>query len=112
MNVSGWARGMMSKSMETEPFFNHVMKCVETELGEAGDDVILLYDWASHTRDMEMMLILNGRVISFGITKAEIERRKESSPFSLDWLIWSELVRRGVEVKETHYMGVIFPGKE
>ncbi|UTR10419.1 hypothetical protein MM300_21540 [Evansella sp. LMS18] len=109
MNISGWKRGMMAKSMGVEDYFNHVMGCVERELEEAGHDLILISSWpGKNERDVAITLILNGRVLNLGISQSEVERRKEESPFSLDWLIWSELIRLGVEVQDSGYMKALF----
>ncbi|WP_078596022.1 hypothetical protein [Evansella clarkii] len=112
MNVSGWKRGMMAKSMGVEDYFNHVMGCVERELEEAGNDVILVCSWpGKNERDVAITLILNGRVLNIGVSQSEVERRKEESPFSLDWLLWSELVKKGVVLQDSGYMKALFPEK-
>ncbi|WP_078596048.1 hypothetical protein [Evansella clarkii] len=109
MRILHVQREVMAKSMKVKPFFEYVMGCVETELGELGYDVMVFYNWPQPgERDISITLILGTQVINIGISRAEVERRKEYAPFALDWLIWSEIRMHGIKIQDSQYMQTLF----
>ena len=44
MNTSGMLRGYLSKMMDNESYFYHVVNCMEVQLNDWEKEAILLFD--------------------------------------------------------------------
>lgn len=111
MSDSNFIREMLSKSTPPHKFFAHVIRVVERELLEWGHEVIILYDWSEESDDIPISFIIDGKYLSFYIGKNEAEGLQRHGPFFLDRLIWIELIKRGIVIKEDEYMKKVFPKK-
>lgn len=109
MSESSFIREMLSKSTLPDKFFAHVIRVVEKELIDWGHDVIILFDWPENIDEISISFIIDGRFFSFYIGKKEIEGLQRKSPFFLDRLIWTELIKRGIIIKDDEYMKMVFP---
>ncbi|NMD71771.1 hypothetical protein HHO41_15840 [Bacillus sp. DNRA2] len=99
MNVSGWIRAYMSKSMNNEEFLIKVANVIEKQLKEWDENyevyIMKLTDYEFNVKKGETYL----EVV---LTEAELDELQKQAPFSLDVKIWKELERQGLEIIKGH----------
>lgn len=111
MGDPNFIREKLSKNMDPDKFFAHVMRVVERKLIEWEHDVYILYDWSHYKDDVCISFIIDDRFFTFYLGKKEIESLQRKSPYFLDRLIWTELIKRGIVIRENEYMKVVFQKK-
>lgn len=99
MNTQGWMRGLMSRNMGNEEFFNHVIECIEREF-DLKVEVLREQD--------KYMITLEGYTVD--IKSSEICFYKDKSPYSLDRYILDSLRDKGYafDIDRSKYLECCF----
>ncbi|WP_099363609.1 hypothetical protein [Fredinandcohnia onubensis] len=111
MNTSGFIRGMMSKSMESEKFFIHVATCIEQELQEWDPDFKVM---VMKLKNYELFVTGKQDSLQFTIAETEINNLQQRGPYALDRKIWRELEQQGLQIirGSGNYLGYVFMEKK
>jgi hypothetical protein len=106
MNHNGLARGYMAKSLPEEKFLYHVVACVEKQLKYWSEENSLLLILGKNTN--ELFVSQRESVFHIDIPEWIVKQKKGLDPYSLDRYIWSELIRKGVEIEsKSNYIKLI-----
>jgi hypothetical protein len=108
MNTSGMLRGYLSKVMDQESFFFHVINCMEKQLNDWENDTMLLFNWEKKPKDVSGIFIIEGFSYAFTLEKEHLKSLQEQAPYALDRLLWEELVTSGFILKESGYIDKAF----
>lgn len=102
MNSSGWIRGMMAKSYDTEKMLTKVVDTMRLQLKEWDKDyqVRLLEELLE--KDVYYIVVTKGQE-SFRVTlpKYRIKLLQETSPYALDKHIWNVLKQQGLQIGQS-----------
>ncbi|MBM7649170.1 hypothetical protein JOC78_002123 [Bacillus ectoiniformans] len=104
MNTSGMLRGYLSKVMDPESYFYHVVTCMEKQLTDWEYDPILLFDWQEDSRMIHMSFIINGELYWLELEKELSKQLQLKSPYSIDRYLWEILKKQGLKLKESNYI--------
>lgn len=96
MNVQGWIRGYMSKSMDHEKFLLSVVELMEKEMKEWDET---FYGILMKLSDYRLVIKNNESSYEVTITENELATLQDRSPFSVDRYLWEQLEKQGLEIK-------------
>ncbi|WP_251552700.1 hypothetical protein [Neobacillus muris] len=99
MNISGFARGLMSRNYSTERFLLHVANCVEGQLKEWDEQYEVL---VLKLKNYEFIVKMNDRDYYLSISEEEITALQQMDAFALDQKIWKELEGQGLPIERGH----------
>lgn len=108
MNTSGMLRGYLSKMMDNESYFYHVVNCMEVQLNDWEKEAILLFDWNEHKDTVYASFIIEDHLYTFSIEKETAAKLQEKSPYSIDRYMWEALVKQGFKLKKSNYIHMAF----
>ncbi|KMY54186.1 hypothetical protein AC623_09775 [Bacillus sp. FJAT-27231] len=108
MNTSAMLRGYLSKMMDNESYFYHVVNCMEVQLNDWGQEAILLFDWNEHDEVIYASFIIEDHLYTFSLDQEMAATLQEKSPYSLDRFMWEALVRQGFRLKKSKYIQMAF----
>ena len=103
MNSTGFVRGMMSKSMETEMYLTHVVKTIRRQLEKWDEryEVKLQQDLLDET-SYEVNVILEDVTYHVHLDFPTVVALQDKSSYSLDRHIWESLKSKGLMIEKTH----------
>ncbi|WP_154663566.1 hypothetical protein [Neobacillus dielmonensis] len=99
MNISGFARGLMSKNYSTERFLLHVANCVEGQLKEWDEkyEVLVL-----KLKNYEFIVKMGDQDYYLPLPEEEIAALQQMGAFALDRRVWRELENQGLPIQRGH----------
>lgn len=98
MNTNSFFRTTMANSYTTRKFFKRVTSDLHAQLLQWDAQVnVELEEWRSYVVKVQY-LGKNYRVL---LSKNEIDLLQNESPYALDNVIWSELIKQGLVMKES-----------
>ncbi|WP_462411688.1 hypothetical protein [Neobacillus sp. Marseille-QA0830] len=99
MNISGFARGLMSKNYNPERFLLHVANCVEGQLKEWDEkfEVMVL-----KLKKYEIIISTDDEDYYIPLPDEEIAALQQMGAFALDHRIWKELEDQGLSIERGH----------
>jgi len=103
VNSTGFVRGMMSKSMETEMYLTHVVKTIRRQLENWDEryEVKLQQDLLEET-NYEVNVTLEDKTYRIHLDYPTVAALQDKSPYSLDRHIWESLKSKGLVIEKTH----------
>ena len=103
MNSTGFVRGMMSKSMETEMYLTHVVETIRRQLEKWDEnyEVKLHQDLLDET-SYEVIVTLEDKTYHVHLDFPTAAALQDKSPYSLDRHIWESLKSKGLVIEQTH----------
>ena len=103
LNSTGFVRGMMSKSTETEVYFKHVVKTIGHQLEKWDEhyEVKLLQNLLEET-SYDVIVKLEDKTYQINLELPFVEALQNKSPYALDRHIWESLKKEGLTIEKTH----------
>ncbi|MCP3738970.1 hypothetical protein [Rossellomorea sp. BNER] len=98
MNISGLLREYIINNLNEEKLLYHVSSCIEKQLKEwePDSDIVLIRGAGEYI----VLISYNRVVFEVKIPNWVIEAKKKRDLYSLDRYIWSELIRKRIDIKE------------
>src|SRR5699024_371998 len=103
LNSTGFVRGMMSKSMETEMYLTHVVETIRRQLEkwEENYEVKLHQDLIDET-NYEVIVTIEDKTYHDHLDFEPASALQDKSHYSLDRHIWESLKSKGLVIEQTH----------
>lgn len=103
LNSTGFVRGMMSKSTETEIYLKHVVETIarQLEMWDEHYDVKLFQDLLDEKK-YEVIVTLEEKTYHLHLELSLAAALQDKSPYSLDRYIWERLKEEGLVIEKTH----------
>jgi len=103
LNSTGFVRGMMSKSMETEMYLTHVVETIDRQLEKWDEhyEVKLQQDLLDET-SYEVTVHLEDITHRVHLDFSTVATLQDKSPYSLDRHIWESLKSKGLVIEQKH----------
>ncbi|KZN99699.1 hypothetical protein [Bacillus badius] len=108
MNTSSMLRSYLSKMMDPESYFYHVVNCIEVQLHDWEQEAILLFDWSGQKETIYLSFFIDDQLYPFSIEKEEAEKLQEKSPYALDRYMWEALMKQGFVLQKSNYIHLAF----
>ncbi|CAM5209305.1 hypothetical protein UACE39S_05017 [Ureibacillus acetophenoni] len=99
MNINGVARGYLSKNLTGEEFFKKVAEMIRRELEDWQGNYVVEQ---KKKTVYELKVINEETVYSVSLPDEELEMLQSKSPYSLDVVLWKELINRGLQIEKGH----------
>ncbi|WP_226037253.1 hypothetical protein [Aquibacillus saliphilus] len=107
MNANGMARGYMAKNMNEERFLSHVTDCVRRKLIESNFNPEIIVNWETQSGCL-IVFHVSSKIFSLKLTRDQVSNLKNNGPYLLDRMIWNQLIERGINIEQDHYLTNVF----